>query len=136
MKRIKYKLRTTSVPSPMRNRRFLKLICKNTQRYFCEQLKNNVAHGVACQKRDEAVSEALATIGLSGNWHQLNSALSLKDYFVPKSKAAKGRHFFRLGKAAKKKGTTVNVWHIAIYVKQGKDLRTIRFDNEKVNIWC
>lgn len=96
----------------MNFRRKLKLILKNAQKY---------------PDRDEYVYKELKEHGLYGSFFTLNMALKTRKNMALKTRKAKGRHFSRLGKAAKKQNLLVKVWEIAYFVEKGKDLREIKF---------
>jgi hypothetical protein len=103
---IKYKKEPSKKVAPMRMRRFLKVLLKNIQRYPIKQ-------------RETVLAEALAPFGLTASWYGLQSAMTMS--------GATGKHFSRLGKAAKKKGMLVDVYAIAVAVKKGQDLRKVSF---------
>ncbi len=126
----------------LNTRATLKLIRKNAQRVYEQQrtekyVKDESGKPVSADYlRRKIVNEALAVLGLWGDYHHLEKALTTRPKDGKGLPAARGRHFRRLGKAALKKGLYAPVWEIA---KCGKgyfpysdaDYRKIKFVNNK-----
>ena len=119
----------------------LKLIRKNAQRVYEQQRTEGYVKGddgkpvSAEYLRRQIVNEALAVLGLWGDYYHLNEALTLKPNAGP-GPAARGKHFRRLGRAAMRKGLLAPVLGIAKCAKgmfpySDSDFRKVPFVNSK-----
>lgn len=128
--------------TPNNTRGVLKVIRKNAQRVYEQQrtekyVKDKNGDPVSPEWiRRKIVSEALAVLGLWGDYSQLNEALTFTMASGPIKKVALSRHFSRLGKAAKKKGLLAPVLQIAQCAKgispfYDTDMRKVKFVNNK-----
>lgn len=96
-------------------RRVLKQILKNAQRKLVDPIDWKVMN--------QYVDESLGEYGLVGSFSGIVYALKSFEG----RKYVKGRHFYRLGKAAKRQGKLAPIFGIARAMQLGEDLRTVPF---------
>ncbi len=133
---------TTRLKKTPNTRGTLKLIRKNAQRVYEQQRTEGYVKGEdgkpvsAEYLRRKIVNEALAVLGLWGDYQHLNEALTLRPNAGAGRDAARGKHFRRLGRAAMKKGLLAPVLGIARCAKgmfpySDSDFRKVPFVNSK-----